>query len=352
MSDLRVTTSTLEDAAPEWDLLVDRLGASPFTRPGWIRCWHDAFGGPALTVLVASSQDRLVGVLPLWTRLGFAYSPTNWQTPDFGMVAEDPDVARGLVTAALEHARCQVQLEFLDDDNARLFQEAAASAGWLHADYVMQRSPYVDLTGTFEDYRASLSRNTRKQLNRRRREAEERGSLRFEVRRDFDDEAFDAFVELEGSGWKEAQGTDIASDPGEHQFYREAARWAGRRGWLRLTFVRLDDHLIAGDLAFECGGAHLVLKTGYSPAYEELSPGRLLREASIERAFAAGLDAYEFLGDDMPWKRSWCSQAHRRHRVAAFRPGLTGRALRLVHVRGRPVARTAVHRWRAWRGRR
>lgn len=348
----RVTRTSLAEVAEEWDLLADRVGASPFTRPGWVGAWQEAFGGPAVTVLVARDADRVVGVLPVQSRLGLVHSPTNWETPSFGLLAEDPEVARELVTAAVEAARWQVQLEFLSDDDAALALSTAADLGWSRADYVMQTSPYLGLVGTFEDYRASLSRNTRKQLNRARRDAEAVGRLDLEVHSHLDEEAYAAFLRLEGSGWKEAQGTSIGSGARESRFYREIAEWAAGRGWLRLVLLRLDGEPVAADLALECGGEHLVLKTGYAPAQERLAPGRLLREASIERAFEQGLDTYELLGSDARWKRSWCSTAHDRHRVAAFRPGLTGRVLRLVHVRGRPVARDLIHQWRAWRGRR
>jgi CelD/BcsL family acetyltransferase involved in cellulose biosynthesis len=351
VSDVRLRMSPLEDASDEWDRLADRLGASPFNRPGWSRIWREAFGGPDLSVLLALRQDRVVGALPLQLRLGRVHSPTNWHTPGLVLLAEDPEVARHLVTGAVDQARWQVQVEFLGDEDASLFRSAARGAGWSLADHVMQTSPYIELTGTFEDYRASLSRNTRKQLNRKRRDADARGCLRLEVRSDFDPEAFAAFVRLEGSGWKEAQGSAMADNPREVGFYREAARWAAGRGWLRLAFLRLDDELVAGDLALECEGAHLVLKTGYAPEWEELSPGRLLREDSIRRAFAEGLITYEFLGNAARWKWSWTSQARRLHRITAFAPNAIGRALRSVEVRGRPVAGHVRLRWREWRRR-
>ena len=37
--------------AEEWDGLADRVGAAPWTRPGWVAAWWRAFGSGRLQIV-------------------------------------------------------------------------------------------------------------------------------------------------------------------------------------------------------------------------------------------------------------------------------------------------------------
>ena len=81
---------------------------------------------------------------------------------------------------------------------------------------------------------------------------------------------------MEGSGWKTR--TAIASRPDTRRFYRDVARWAAGRGWLRLGFLRLDGRALAFDFCLEHAGTHYLLKTGFDPAFRAYGPGMLMRK--------------------------------------------------------------------------
>jgi CelD/BcsL family acetyltransferase involved in cellulose biosynthesis len=53
----------LDEATPEWDALALRLGASPFSRPGWFRAWWGAFGRSAPRIGLLRRDGELTGVL-------------------------------------------------------------------------------------------------------------------------------------------------------------------------------------------------------------------------------------------------------------------------------------------------
>ena len=82
----------------------------------------------------------------------------------------------------------------------------------------------------------------------------------------------------------------------------------------------------------------------YDPAYRPYGPGVLLRREMIARAFAAGLERYEFLGDDYPWKLAWTSDVHERLTVLAFAPSAAGLADWLLNAHARPLARSLLRR--------
>jgi hypothetical protein len=109
---------------------------------------------------------------------------------------------------------------------------------------------------------------------------------------------------VEGSGGKGAEGTSINSSPAKRRFYTEVARWAAERGWLRLYFLRLNGRTLAFDYCLEYDGIHYGLATGYDPAYGKFSPGMILRQLMIARAFSEGISICDF-GMFEAWKREW-----------------------------------------------
>jgi len=127
------------------------------------------------------------------------------------------------------------------------------------------------------------------------------------------------------------------------RFYRSVARWADRRGWLRLAFLRVGGRAVAFDLHIEPGGATYVLKGGFDPEWARFSPGSALTYASLRRAFAdRGLQSYEFVGTDDPYKLTWTAATRDRVRLQLFPRTPVGTLERLAWTRAHPVAKVAV----------
>ncbi len=335
----------IEALAPEWERLADAEGAPPWLRPGWFAVWAEAFGASAWRIHAVRRDGRLVGVLPLvQARFGLA-SPSNWHTPEFGLVAE-PDARPELARSVLEAGSSSVALSFVDRAGADLtaWEATARSCGYRVLARPLERSPYVDLAEGWESYAARLGRKLRSELRRRRRRLAEQGEVEFEYSdgRERLDALLDEGFRIEGAGWKGERGSSIASQPATLRFYRSLARWAADRGSLRLALLRVGGRAIAFDFALEDGGVHALLKTGFDPAWGRWAPGMLLRHEMLERAFAAGLERYDFLGADEPWKLEWTQTTRERSLVQAFSPSVAGRASWAAYARGRPLAKRVV----------
>lgn len=330
-----------------WDELAAEVGGTPFTRAGWVTRWHDAFGRSPLRVLVhADASDRLIGVLPLRGRPGFRSSPTNWHSPEYRPLAATPESAMNLLTAALKAAPGNLRLDFVDQQTVHAVTDAAAATRRPVLSRVLERSPYIDLAGSFEDYLAGLDRHTRSELRRRRRKLAALGTVRLDVHETVDDNALEAFFTVEASGWKARNRSAITHDRRAERFYRSIAAWAADAGWLRLGLLTAGDRVVAGDFSLEHDGHHYLLKTGYDEELRSVGPGKLLRLDAIRRAFERGLGTYEFLGTDEPWKTEWTQEVRERHRVDVLAAGAAGRVQRVAHIHGRPVAKALLKRAR------
>jgi CelD/BcsL family acetyltransferase involved in cellulose biosynthesis len=328
--------------ATEWEQLAQNLRANPFLRPGWVSAWWRAYGVGRLQVLAAYQNGRLAGVLPLRRFCGVLSSTTNLESPLFGFLAANEAAAETLAQALFSANARRIVLSQLpsSDVGVSLTHTAAKAMGYqVFADSI-QRSPYVVVNETnWDAYQSGLSKNLRKDLRRSKRRLEQEGRLTFEVcdgTENLDHLLKEAF-RMEGSGWKEDEGTSINARPATRRFYTEVAHWAAEQGWLRLVFLRLDGRAIAADYCIEYERVHYALKTGYNPAYASFAPGKILQNLTLARAFSEGLAIYAILGDFEPWKQRWTNSYYDLQSLRIFAPTPLGFADRKAFEYGRPV---------------
>ena len=324
----------------QWDELAQASAASPFVRPAWLEPWVDAFGGE-LALVLEHRGDELVGVLPLVrTRFGVA-SPTNYHTAEFGLVAKDGDAREALARRALAAHRAAVRVHYLPADGPDLpvLERVARDLRHLPLERSRRRSPVLEPSGTWAEYEAALSKNLRGDVRRRRRRLEEAGAVTVEVATEADPAVLDEGFAIEGSGWKDEEGTAIRSQPETLRFYTELARRAAAHGWLRLCTLRLDGKAVAFHYNLEADDVLYHLKGGFDVEYDRFSPGKLLHYALVERAWEIGLRRYDFLGGDEPYKLQFASGAREYVLWESYGPSVVGYAGHAVAARVRPLVK-------------
>src|SRR3954451_3365201 len=233
---------SIEPIAPEWDDLAARTRADPFARPGWFRTWWNAFGRGRLEIGVLRDDGRLSGVAPLHRHWATLLSAANVHSPHYAFIAEGPAAMRELVARTFERSPRHTSLCFLDGDadSTAEVERGARLAGRRLLTVTMQRSPYVAMRGTWDEFESELSSKFVRDLRRRRRQLDAEGTVAIEVA-DGSERLPDLLAEafrLEPSGWKEKRGTAIVSNPRTRRFYGDLAEWAAAEGMLRLAFLR------------------------------------------------------------------------------------------------------------------
>jgi CelD/BcsL family acetyltransferase involved in cellulose biosynthesis len=194
---------------------------------------------------------------------------------------------------------------------------------------------------TLTAYRRSLSANLRHDVERRLRRLCEAGAVSVEIADGSErlDLLLDEGFRVEGSGWKGAAGTAVASRPSTRRFYSDVARWSATLGWLRLAFLRFNEQPIAFQFDLESARTYYSLKIGYDPAFERFSPGKLLAYTMVARAIALGMETYELLGTDEPWKYRWAVSVRERVVLRCFARSPSGFVAWSTDIYGRRVAR-------------
>jgi len=193
-------------------------------------------------------------------------------------------------------------------------------------------SPWVPLRGAWDGYFSGLARKHRSNLRNRRKRLEQLGPL--EVRGVSSGAeigpALDAGFRLEAAAWKGGQRTAILCRPELRLFYTRLAAWAAQRGWLRLQFLDVGGRSVAFAYMLSFKKTLFLLKPGYDPAYAAYSPSNALLSMVLRDAFTRGLDRFDFLGEDDPWKLDWTSELRPHSWLFVFPDTPRSRLLHLV----------------------
>jgi CelD/BcsL family acetyltransferase involved in cellulose biosynthesis len=305
-----------DDLADPWDELVGD-GWTPFDTHRWYRAWWSAFGRPGdVAIETAWQGDRLAAVFPLRRhRRGGLSAMANEHTPLYRPVGREPAATAALVRHVLTGNTASVELFAVPETDPVVGSTSESRA--LNRYEVVERqhiSPIVEIDGTFDAWRKLTKPNWRSNLPRLARKLQREHDAEFSIVQAPTDLAgeLDMGFRVEASGWKGEQKTAIRSAAQTEAFYRNVAESFHDRGQLRLSRIVLPDGCAASDLCLLAGQRLYLLKTGFDERFRKLSPGLVLRLATIERCFELGIEAHELLGNDAEWKRKFAT-ADRRH---------------------------------------
>lgn len=320
-----------------WDLLAAKE-PSPFARHAWFAHWWRAFAVDAsLRVCVLWEGDTLVGAAPLVGESRRLTAMVNDHTPLYAPFARDERVLAALAEAVMGTGSGEVELGALPSDGEvlRRLRRASDEAGRSAVEEPQHVSPFVDMSGSFEQFKAESKPRWGAPLERfRRKMGREHGATFSLAESPVDlDRELERGLRVESSGWKGRAGTSILSQPSTACFYRSVSRAYHGFGELKLSGISLDGQLVAFDMSLLHNNRLWLLKTGFDESYRRLAPGLVLRLSIIERGFELGLAGHELLGDDSEWKRKFAN-GHRAHcRLWAYR------------ARPAPMFRYAYRRW-------
>ena len=153
------------------------------------------------------------------------------------------------------------------------------------------------------------------------------------------DAALDEGFALEAAGWKGDLGTAIACDPRLRARYHALAHVFAARGRLACYFLKAGPRRVAFHFALVDEDTYYLFKPGFDPALASYGLGHLLVDAVARDLINRGIREFDFLGDDMPWKREWTDYTRPHRFDYVFAPTLRGRALAAWKLRFVPGAK-------------
>jgi CelD/BcsL family acetyltransferase involved in cellulose biosynthesis len=339
---------------PTWDRLVDAAGIDhPFLEHVWVRTWWECFGsGSTLHILIVKAGDEPIAIVPLiltrvrmWgipvRRLGFFY---NAHVPRSGLIVarRNPEAYRAIWSYLASH-RCWDLLQLCQlpegSDTLAEIGELAKRDRFPSGVWRSCESPYVPFSTDWAEYFGSLTAKHRANLRNRFKRLRALGTVELEAITSEDglSDALGDGLGLEAAAWKRDAGTAISCDPSVARFYTSLAQRAERRGWLRLHFLEADSKRIAFDYSLCYKNRLYLLKLGYDPAYAQYSPSNLLTQLALQASSERGEVEYDFLGDNLEWKKCWSREARPHYWLYVFPDTLKGRFLRELKFKWIPL---------------
>ncbi|MBV9734296.1 MAG: GNAT family N-acetyltransferase [Acidisphaera sp.] len=320
------------DLREEWRRLFARA-RTPYASQGfeWSRCvWETMLrprGGRLRCVVIrAGGRLRLAwptAVLPHHRFWSVLVPLGSGEYTD--VLAEDGPDARELAASAWKALRSRCRADFIFLERVRvgsLLSVALGEAGLPPSR--LRPAPCVTWNcagneAAWDGYYRGLAKNLRSQTERRRRRLAERGSLAFEVVGEGERyRVLAAWMLAQKASWLTRTGrhSEWIGSPEYAAFVQAiphylAANPSGGVGAVDMGAVKMfalcqGDAVLAAEL--NCISGHVVefINGAYDPAYEQLSPGHILRAHTLRWAFDRGL-TYDFRPGEERYKDAYAN---------------------------------------------
>jgi CelD/BcsL family acetyltransferase involved in cellulose biosynthesis len=178
-----------------------------------------------------------------------------------------------------------------------------------HCATIAARPYYFDCARPFDELMGRLSKHFRKNLRNCGNRLKSLPDVRFETSAGgpVSPALFDAFLQVEASGWKGERGTGSAIRLHEALlgFYGDLACYSRSGDGCEINALFADDRCIAAEFCLRGGAEYACLKIGYDEEYARFSPGHLLHARTLERCCRApAVERYAQLSE-AAWLSVW-----------------------------------------------
>ncbi|REJ69813.1 MAG: GNAT family N-acetyltransferase [Planctomycetota bacterium] len=314
----------------DWRRLLSATpGGDFFHTFDWLEVYWRHFGaGHQLRVLALTSDDGVVGIVPLVERdhatpLGAFRKltfPLDYWGSFYGPIGADRE---RLLAAAIAHVATEARdwdyLELNWLDQTSLLADTAEHALWQLG---MQGKRQLDfdtsiakLGASWEDYWAGRSGNWRSNCRRNEKKLAKQGTIehvRYRPRgQEFgeEDPRWDLYEQCEriaAASWQASStdGTTI-SHASVRQFLRDAHEAATRAGCVDLNLLLVDGEPIAFNYNYVYRGYVSSLRLGFLPEFRQYGPGTVLTRRMLRDSCQRGDHTFDFLPGSGKVKRPW-----------------------------------------------
>ncbi len=177
------------------------------------------------------------------------------------------------------------------------------------------------ISGSWDGYLATRSRNQRRQLRLLQRHCQEDRSLEVALLDHLPSESLATLLDecwaLEARGWKGRNATAVQNHGNVKHFYEEQARLLSDCGELALATLRQAGRLIAFEYGWQARGVRGILKIGYDESQARISPGQILRARLLESLFSeAEVNWVDYVGPMNQATSVWATHTYHVGRVA------------------------------------
>lgn len=316
------------------NLLSTASPSNPHSTTTWQRAWWESFRGDGdLRIGLWWNGAELVGYAPLMLRRERLYGVSRRVLRFIGDGISDYadiyssgdrlDVVETMVRDIVESWEWEeIQLSGVRaaSPTVKAFEQCQSSRFFSRVSPI-ERCLYIDLRGrSFEQYYRSLSRNHRRELQKRRHKLDALGnwSVRFEQDRPVH-ALFDEFRALhtarsESMGW-----TSLYDLAGFRDFFATFMQTQREDFEVLCSTLRHNDQLMSYTLGFVHNDIYYHWNIGFDAAYEAIAPNKLHHQFLIEECFRRGYAEFDFMRGAYEYKFKWTDAVRENYGIRFLR---------------------------------
>lgn len=302
---------------PAWDALLRESASNTiFLSWEWVDAWWSAYGKSGELRILAAFDDHEVlrGIAPLRLQTIRRYGQAVSALTFLGDGSNDSDyldliAASGheeevvasfykhwanelncgkvlLLNEIPETSRCLPFLRNLADNQGALWTETEVPCGT------------VPLPESWDQYLAQLRPRFRTKIRSVLRDLEGRPEVQFGVCQSSEQvrAMLPIFFDLHTKRWVEDGKPGVFGWDQKREFYFALSERLLERGWLRFSWLKFNETVLACQYGFAYQSKYFLLQEGYEPASEHWNLGIGLRAWTIRSFIEEGLREYDFLG--------------------------------------------------------
>ena len=329
----------------EWRALALRR-SNAFITPEWFRAFHENAASTTRPIVVAvhDASGALLGVMPFVS----ASKPSSRQLRFAGAslgdyfhpaaAKEHEDEVAALATTALARESDGWNMLVLHNvDRAATWPRSLRTAAvrrTARLDDEPDVLPFADISGGWEAFLASRSRNLRSQIGRKLRALESGHEVRFRRTETAEELPVDmsAFFYLHHRRWQTRGGQSSLGATRVRAFHHDFAAAAFARGWLRLWFLEVDGRPVAAWYGWRLGERYAYYSAGFEPDWADASVGLVLFAHTIRAAVDEGAAEYDMLLGNESYKSRFATGKREVGTVLITRSLHPGRAMAATEI--------------------
>ncbi len=218
----------------------------------------------------------------------------------------------------------------VNDEISKPLQRSFQQLKWRVSDVSAGAQQVVNLPATVEGYRASLSRNLRKNHDRRKRSLEAMGQFDISYFNNCTaevwDQAIERCAEVESNSWLAIDGDGKTRVHGRESFWKSYAAHEDGSRRLSVWVVSLDEKPIAYSLAIDSGACRYSISGQYDESYKKHGVGIIADMSMFEQAIESGKTVVNMGDGESDYKKRWGAEPSAElQSLYIFRPSVIGR---------------------------
>ena len=359
-----LTSRHLDELQDIWKALIPNVENISF-----YHCWEWIYGAAfylysdslQLGYFIVWEGDEAVAMFPLELKerlvlgvvrdteinnLNHTHMPRNdWLCSS----AHDPSEVLSVLLASLDSYTpspwCRIRIHSALEESP-LATAASHMSGYRTQSSSGQANYYFDCVDT--SINDVLPSRQRKNLRRRRRQADVLGAVTFEYLQASEhgeyEDALNAFFKLEASGWKGSAGkkSAISLSPSLSGFYQNLAKANHPRYTCQINLMKINGNPVAGQFCILVDGVANIIKIGFDEGFKNCSPGSLLLSHFLERSVEDKNIRRVSLVTAPPWADRWHPKKMESRSIRIFNNSLPG-SMRLLKENATKVIDAVKH---------